>query len=92
MHTTCLTKHKPKRNEEKQSKEKQKQVLPWRKTKQREAKTGRVVRYIYFFLFGLNSSMQNLWWGGLQTIKEKIIKHNNKGIPRTIKSNIGVSL
>jgi hypothetical protein len=28
-HTTCLTKYKPKRNEEKQNKEKQKQVLPW---------------------------------------------------------------
>jgi len=28
-HTTCLTKHKLKRNEEKQNKEKQKQVLPW---------------------------------------------------------------
>jgi hypothetical protein len=28
-HTTCLTKYKPKRNEEKQNQEKQKQVLPW---------------------------------------------------------------
>jgi hypothetical protein len=43
-HTTCLTKHKLKRNEEKQNKEKQKQVLPWSEI------------YIFLFSFLLFSS------------------------------------
>jgi hypothetical protein len=63
-----LTKHKPKGNEEKQK---------------REVKTGSAVKkkqnngVFFVFYFFIKWCMQNLWWGDLQTIKEKAIKQNN---------------
>lgn len=64
------------------------------KTKQRGSKNRfcRGLRFIYLFFHANSSTQINLWWGDLQTIKEKTNKQNKKEIYRTIGSNIGVNL
>jgi hypothetical protein len=76
-HTTCLTKHKPKRNEKKKKK-KTGYAVEW--------------DIYFYFIFRSNSSMQNLWRRDLKTIKKKTIRQNNKEIYRIIESNTNVSL